>query len=297
MKLNEFGALLVLGALWGASFLFIRMASPVLGPFALMDFRVLIAGFVLLFYALLIKKLPDLKVKWKEYLVLGTLNAAIPFTLIAFSALHLTASITAILNATTPLFSAVIAHFGLKEPLSRKKIIGIPLGMAGVAILVGWSPVAPTLSVILSVIFSLLAAIFYGIGGVYTKRHFSGTSSLDLAIGQQMGAGILLLPFCLLNPPHHPMTVTVLLAVIALAVLSTSIAYLLFFFLMSRVGPTKSLSVTFLVPFFGILWGMLFLGESMSLGTIIGLITILASTILITEVKIRGTQKRIVKPG
>lgn len=104
MKPKELGALLLLGALWGASFIFIRIAAPVLGPIWLIDLRVWIAGVVLLIYALIVRKLPDFKKEWKYYLMLGLLNAAIPFSLIAYSAVHLNASLTAILNATTPLF-------------------------------------------------------------------------------------------------------------------------------------------------------------------------------------------------
>lgn len=292
MKISEFAALLLLGALWGASFLFIRIASPVLGPFALMDFRVLIAGFFLLIYAWMIKKLPDFKTKWKGYLILGALNAAIPFTLIATSALNLSASITSILNATTPLFTALVARIWLKESLSKGKIIGIPIGFVGVVILVGWSPIPLTTPVLMSIGLSLLAAVFYGIGGVYVKREFARTPPLALAIGQQIGAGLFLFPMSLLNPPQEPVTLPVLVSVVSLAVLSTSIGYLLYFYLIGNVGPTKTLSVTFLVPLFGIFWGMLFLNEKMSPGTIIGLLTILASTVLITEVKFKKSPQK-----
>lgn len=291
MNIKELGTLLLLGALWGASFLFIRIASPVLGPFMLVDLRLLIAGFFLLVYAWIIKKLPDFKSKWKEYLVLGILNAAIPFTLIAYSALHLTASITAILNATTPLFTAIVARFWLKESLSRKKIIGIFIGIAGVAILVGWDPTAFTSTVFLSTCLSLLAAIFYGIGGVYTKRTFKSTPPLALAIWQQIGAGFLLIPLSIANPIGVPVTPIVIFAVIGLAILSTSFGYLLYFDLIANIGPTKTLSVTFLVPLFGIIWGMLFLNEKMSIGTIIGLIMILGSITFITEVRIKRPLK------
>ncbi len=292
MKITEFSALLILGALWGASFLFMRIASPVLGPLVLIDVRVMIAGLFLLIYALLIRRLPNLKAKWKEYLLLGAFNAAIPFTLIATSTLHLTASIAAILNATTPVFTAIVARIWLKETLTLRKLIGIPIGMVGVVILVGWSSVSLTFTVIISICFSLLAALFYGIGGVYTKRVFVGEPPLTLATGQQLGAGLLLIPFSVTNLPHQPVTFTVAIAVISLAIFSTSIGYLLYFYLIHHVGPTKTLSVTFLVPLFGVIFGVLFLHEHISVGTIIGLITIFGSTMFMNDVKLKKTVKK-----
>lgn len=291
MNPKELGALLLLGALWGASFLFIRVAAPVLGPIWLIDLRVLIAGIVLLIYALIVRKLPHFKSQWKSYLLLGLLNALIPFVLIAYSAIHLNASLTAILNATTPLFTAIVARFWLGELLSVRKVIGILVGLTGVCILMGWSSVPFTVEVWLSIGASLMAALFYGIGGVYTKRTFTGTPPLALSIGQQLSAGLILIPFSVVSVPTAPISLTVILAVLGLAVLSTSIGYLLYFYLVERVGPTKTVSVTFLVPLFGILWGVLLLNEQITVGTIVGLLVILAGIILMNGIQ---KQKKII---
>lgn len=285
MKPKELGALLLLGALWGASFIFIRIAAPVLGPIWLIDLRVWIAGIVLLIYALIVRKLPDFKREWKYYLMLGLLNAAIPFTLIAYSAVHLNASLTAILNATTPLFTAIVARFWLKEYLSVRKVIGILIGLAGVCILMGWSAVPFTLEVWLSIGASLTAALFYGIGSVYTKRTFTNTPALSLSIGQQLAAGIILIPLSAVTVPTATISLTVMIAVLGLAVLCTAIGYLLYFYLVEHVGPTKTVSVTFLVPLFGILWGILLLNEHITLGTIVGLIVIFIGVILMNGIQ------------
>src|SRR5579883_1329186 len=195
MKPRDSLFLLLLAALWGGSFLFIRLASPVIGPVVLMDARVLIAGLALLVYAALLARMPDLWRRWRAYLLLGGLNAAAPFTLIAFAELHLPASLAAILNATTPLFGAVVAFFWLHDRMTAKKIVGILIGVIGVVVLVGWSPFPLTPLVLLSVGASLLAACFYGIGGVYSKVAFQKEPPLALAMGQQLGAGVVLLPF------------------------------------------------------------------------------------------------------
>lgn len=285
MKPKELGALLLLGALWGASFIFIRIAAPVLGPIWLIDLRVWIAGTVLLIYALIVRKLPDFKKEWKYYLMLGLLNAAIPFSLIAYSAVHLNASLTAILNATTPLFTAIVARIWLKEYLSVRKVIGILIGLVGVCILMGWSSVPFTLEVWLSIGASLTAALFYGIGSVYTKLTFTNTPALSLSIGQQLAAGIILIPLSVVTVPTATISLTVMIAVLGLAVLCTAIGYLLYFYLVEHVGPTKTVSVTFLVPLFGIFWGILLLNEHITLGTIVGLIVIFIGVILMNGVQ------------
>lgn len=285
MKPKELGALLLLGALWGASFIFIRIAAPVLGPIWLIDLRVWIAGIVLLIYAFIVRKLPDFKKEWKYYLMLGLLNAAIPFSLIAYSAVHLNASLTAILNATTPLFTAIVARIWLKEYLSVRKVIGILIGLVGVCILMGWSSVPFTLEVWLSIGASLTAALFYGIGSVYTKLTFTNTPALSLSIGQQLAAGIILIPLSVVTVPTATISLTVMIAVLGLAVLCTAIGYLLYFYLVEHVGPTKTVSVTFLVPLFGIFWGILLLNEHITLGTIVGLIVIFIGVILMNGVQ------------
>lgn len=291
MRIKDIGALLLLAALWGGSFLFMRIAVPVFGPFVLAELRVALAGGALLVYAAASRALPALRTQAKQFLILGALNAAIPYTLIATAELHLTASLAAILNATTPLFTAVVAAVWLKDRLGAKKRIGLVLGIVGVAILVDWSPLPFGTVVALSIAASLAASLSYGLAGVFSKAAFTGVPPLALAIGQQVGASALLLPFALpaavVAPPSRP-SLAVVCTVLALAVLSTSLAYLLYFYLIVNVGPMGAVSVTFLIPVFGVLWSALFLHERLRVGTIIGLVVILASVILVTGVQVRG---------
>ncbi|GHO50223.1 DMT family transporter [Ktedonospora formicarum] len=164
MKIKDGGSLFLLSVLWGGSFLFIRIAAPVLGPVVLMTMRVLIAGAALLLVVLATRNHLELRQRWRHYLVIGIINSAIPFTLIAAAELHLTAGLAAILNATTPLFGAVIAAIWIKEALTIPKVIGLMLGLLGVGVLVGWSPFPLTIELGLSIAASLAAAACYGFG-------------------------------------------------------------------------------------------------------------------------------------
>ncbi|KJS82116.1 MAG: membrane protein [Peptococcaceae bacterium BICA1-8] len=284
MKPKELFALFILAVIWGASFLFIRIVSPVLGPFLTVELRVVIAFFALYFYSLSIKKAPVLREYWKQYLIIGALNAAIPFTLIAAAALNLNASITSILNSLTPLFAVLVAWGWLKEKLTIKKCIGILLGSIGVIILVGWSPLPLTKTVILSALLSVSATISYAFAGTYAKKVFAGFSPLSVSIGQQLGAALVLLPFSLFFLPQKPVTSVVVLSMIGLSIFCTAIAYLLYYYLLANVGPTKTLSVTFLVPIFGTLWGVIFLKETITQGMLVGFAVILLSILLISEI-------------
>jgi drug/metabolite transporter (DMT)-like permease len=169
MPPKQLTALLLLSALWGGSFLFIRVAAPVLGPVILVELRVLIAGIALLMYALLSRRLPELRSRWTTFLVIGLFNSAMPFLLVSTAELHLTASLAATLNAATPLSGALVAAFWLGEALSGRKALGLLLGLFGVAVLVGLGPILLTPAALLSIGASLLATVSYGFAAVYTK--------------------------------------------------------------------------------------------------------------------------------
>jgi drug/metabolite transporter (DMT)-like permease len=284
-------ALLLLGAIWGSSFLFIRVAVPALGPFVLMELRVGLAAAALALLAVAVGRLPKLRSRWKGLLALGAFNAAIPFSLIAASEISLTASLAAILNATTALFAAVVAAAWMGEALTKGKVAGLVMGIVGVAVLVGWTPIALNGVVLLSVGASLLAAFSYALGGVYAKQTFAGAPPLALAIGQQTGAAMLLLPLAAASVPAEVPSLPVTLSTLALALLCTAMAYLLYFYLISSVGPTKTLTVTFLSPVFGALFGVLFLDEPVGIGTILGLGIILSSVALVTGIRLFGKEK------
>ncbi len=290
MSRRDLSLLFILAAMWGGSFLFIRVSAPVLGPVVLGEVRVGLAAAALLLYAGFSRHRPALRTRWKSYLMLGLLNAAIPFVLIATAELHLTAALAAILNATTPLFGAVVAAVWLGEAFTRAKGMGLVLGVSGVAVLVGWSPLRFDVSTVVAIGASLLAALSYGVGGAYARRAFKGAQPLDLAIGQQAAATLLLFPLAVPSAVGHTLSISispvVAFSVVMLSLLCTAVAYILYFALIASVGSTKTLSVTLLAPLFGVLWGALFLRETVSLSTVLGMVIILSSVFFVTGLKV-----------
>jgi drug/metabolite transporter (DMT)-like permease len=286
MRAGDLGRLLLLSALWGASFIFIRIAAPALGPVVLVWTRVLIAGLLLAAYALASRRSIGLREHWPQYLVLGLFNSALPFVLISAAELHLSASLAAMLNATSPLFGAVIAFFWLRDPLTVRKLGGLALGILGVTILAGWSPITLDTVVVLSIFASLAGAASYGLASVYTKARVRNVPALGMAAGSQLAASLLLSPLVPFTWPTVMPSTTVLLCTLALAVGSTAFAYLLFFRLVVDVGPTKALTVTFLVPVFGVLWGAIFLQEPVGISTFVGGLVVLAGTALVVGVRL-----------
>jgi drug/metabolite transporter (DMT)-like permease len=282
MRPKDFAGLVVLGALWGGSFLFIRVAVPALGPFLLVELRVGLAAAALLLYALVAGRLPKIRSRWKSFLVLGFFNAAVPFSLISAAEIHLTASLAAILNSTTVMFTAMVAAVWLGDPLTARKLIGIVLGVVGVTVLVGWDPTPLNGVVLLSVAAMLVASLSYALGATYVKRSFSGIPPLGMAIGQLGAATVLLLPLSVASFPGETPSLPVVFSMLGLALLSTAAAYLIYFRLIENVGPTSTVTVTLLVPVFGLLFGVLLLDEPFGSGTIAGLAIILFSVVLIT---------------
>ena len=292
MRPRELAALFVLAAVWGGSFLFIRVAAPALGPFPLAAGRVTIAALLLWLGMRALGQRPALRPHARKLLVLGALNAALPFSLIAAAELRLTASLAALLNATVPLWSALFGLLWLGERVNVRRAAGLLLGVAGVGVLVGWSPVAMTRETALSVVAVLVACCGYALAGVYARRQLAGVPSATLALGQQVGAAAwLVAPALWRLPDAHP-TRPATLALGALVLLSTVLAYLLYFHLIATVGPTKTSTTTYLLPFFGMLWGALFLGEPVTGGMVAGLAIILASVVLVNEVRVGALAAR-----
>ena len=291
MKPKDLGALMLLGALWGGSFLFIRVAVPALGPFVLMELRVGLAVLALTLYALAVGRLSKLRARWREFLIIGTVNTAIPFSLIAAAEINLTASLAAILNSTTVMFTALVAAVWMGDPLTIRKVVGVILGIVGVAALVGWDPIELSGVVLLSVGAMLAASLSYALGAVYIKRTFKGIPPLSMSLGQLTGGAIVLLPLAAASLPGERPSAAVTLSVLGLALLSTAVAYLLYFRLIENVGPTSTVTVTLLVPVFGLLFGVLLLDEPFGLGTLAGLAMILSSVALVTGIGLGYTKE------
>ncbi len=272
--------LTTLAALWGGSFVFMRYAVPAVGPVPLTFARVALAALVLFLLAAARRKVPDLRLHWRGFAIVGLVNSALPFVLFCFAEQTIGASTAAILNATSPFFGAVAAAIWLGEALTARKIAGMTLGLAGVALLVGLQPEAPTRDTIVAIVACLVAALCYGLGAVYAKKRMQGVPSFALACGSQLSAAIILAPALPFASVPGPVTSWVVFNVAALAIASTAIAYLIYFRLIADIGPSRALTVTFLIPLFGVVWGYVFLDEAITLSMLTGGALIVAGTAL-----------------
>jgi drug/metabolite transporter (DMT)-like permease len=273
--------LIVLAAIWGGSFLFMRIAAPVLGPAVLIEFRVLAAALFLAAVGMVLKKRLDLRANWKHYFVLGFFNSAFPFLLFAFAARTLPASLLAVLNATTPMWGTLLSAIWTRQAIAARTLLGLVLGTSGVALLVGFDHAAARPGAALAVASVVLASACYGLASVYA-RSARKVEPFANAHGTMWTSSLMVLPALLLFPPAGSPTPGIAAAVLALGVVCSGIAYLLYFRLIEEVGPASALTVTFLSPVFGILWGVLFLGETIGWTTLAGCSIVLLGTALVT---------------
>jgi drug/metabolite transporter (DMT)-like permease len=239
-----------------------------------------------LLYALAAGRVPKIRRRWRSFLILGFLNAAVPFSLISAAEIHLTASLAAILNSSTVMFTAMVAAIWMGDVLTARKLVGIVLGIVGVTVLVGWDPIPLNGVVLLSVAAMLVASLSYALGATYVKSSFSGIPPLGMAIGQLGAATALLLPSSVVSFPGEVPSSAVIFSMLGLALLSTAAAYLIYFRLIENVGPTSTVTVTLLVPVFGLVFGVLLLDEPFGPGTLAGLGIILSSVVLITGISL-----------
>lgn len=281
MSAGDVGRLVLLAAVWGLAFVFIRVAVMPLGPVALVEMRQVIAGMVLVLYARSIGLSLEVRNRWRIYLPIALLNSALPFVLIAAAQRELTASYTVILVSTSPLFAALISAVALDDPLTLRKTGGLVLGIAGVALLIGWNPSALDLPPLWAIAAVLAAALLYAIAGVYTRIRAQGIPPMATAAASQLASAALVLPFVAVGPPAAMPTALEWLNVIALALLSSALAFILYFQLIRNIGPVKTLTVNFLTPLFGVGGGALLLGERITANMLGGAAVILVGTALV----------------
>lgn len=273
--------LVLLAAIWGSSFLFTRIAVPVLGPAVLIEYRVAFAAVFLAITGFFLNKRLDLKANWKHFLILGFFNSAFPFLLFAYAAHTLTASVLSVLNATAPMWGALIGAVWSHQPISGKQALGLVLGTGGVALLVGFDAVTSKPGAGIAIAATLVAAICYSVASAYAKSA-RAVEPFANAHGSMWAATVLTLPALAFFPSPGTPTPGIMAAALALGVMCTGLAYILYFKLIEDIGTTSALTVTFLNPIFGILWGALFLGEIVGWYTIAGAAIVIVGTALVT---------------
>lgn len=278
MTRADLARLALLGAIWGASFLFVRIVSPAIGPLLTADLRMLVAGIALVLWFRLVGFDPQWRRWLREYAIVGLLTSGLPFLLYAYGALSLSAGQMSVINATSPMWGALMAAALLGERLTRRRIAGLALGVAGVALIA--RPTGEALH-LLPVAACLGAAWCYGFTAAYLRRWARAAPAKGMAVGTQLSAGLIMLPLVALWPPAAAPTPFIAACVLALGLVCGAVAYLLYFRLIENVGPAGALTVTYLVPLFGMLWGALFLGEALTLSMLAGAALVILGTVFV----------------
>lgn len=292
MRRRDVAELLALAALWGGSFLFMRVAVPAFGPLALAFLRVFGAALMLVPLLAARGELASLRRHWRPIAVVGFVNSALPFLCFAYAALTINAGVSAIFNSATPLFAAIVAWLWLGDRMTPLRIAGLAIGFSGV-LWIGWDKAdfGPGGSAA-AIGACLLATMSYGIAPSLTKRRLGGVPPLAVAAGSQVAAAIFLAVPALLAWPAQAPSAPAWGMVALLAFFGTGLAYLLYFRLIANAGPANAVAVTYLIPIFAVAWGGLFLGERLTLPLIAGCAVIFVGTALATGMLPRRSARR-----
>ncbi len=296
MKPRDLIELLTLAALWGGSFLFMRMGAGEFGPVALAGLRVLGAALFLLPLLALRGQLGDLRAAWRPIAVVGVTNSALPFVLFAYATLSITGGLASIFNAAAPLFGALVAWIWLHEQLNRSRIVGLGVGLLGVVGL-AWSNVNADAGFKpggsgWAIVACLAATLLYGFSANYTKRRLNGVAPLAVAAGSQSFAALFLIIPAIVWWPTQAPSLRAWSALAVLSIVCTGAAYILYFRLIAHVGASKAITVTFLIPAFGVAWGAWFLGELVTSAMLLGCAIIVLGTALASGFLVLPERKR-----
>ena len=278
MRGADLARLVVLAMLWSLSFVFMRVVAGPLSPVWTATLRILVGGLALVGFLVATGVDAGLRRHWRAYLVVGLVNSAAPFLLFAWAALTLPASYLVVLNAAAPMFTAVGAALLFGERLGGVKAAGLAAGALGVGLVSRAGPLDPTPIVMLALAASLAAAACYATAGLWLKRHGGGLAPVAIAAWSQTFGGLALFPVALATPMPGPLTAGVIANLLGLALLCSALAYLLYYRLVRDAGPTRAMTVAFLMPPFGMVWGATFLGETITLPMLVGTALVIAGT-------------------
>jgi drug/metabolite transporter (DMT)-like permease len=284
MRPRDLLDLLALAALWGASFLFMRHAAPAFGPIALVQVRVAVAAAILAVLLLVRGERSGLRTHASALGFIGVMNSALPFMLLTYATLYVTGGFAAILNATTPMWAALVGWVWLRDRIRPLQWVGLGIGAIGVAALL-WGQLdfragSTQWQITLAIGAALLGSLAYGTSATFAKRRLGGVPPLVVATGSQIVAAMVMLPLAIIAWPEQTPGGSAWASAIALAAGCTALAYLLYFRLIARVGAVRAAAVTFLVPVFATVWGSVFLAEELTLQMLVGGCVILAGTAL-----------------
>ena len=282
MNLRNFCELLLLSAIWGSSFLFLRIASPAFGPIFLIEMRVLSGLLVLLPVFFVMRKYQEFKLHWKMILLVSLLNMAIPFCFFAYSALNMGAGLLSIMNATVPIFTAMVGFLYFRQRLSQLGFAGLVVGLLGVAILMSESRAESGITSDLAIPAALFASILYGIAINLAAHKLQGVSGITITTGSLFFSSAILLPLAIRSRPEVIPEGVIWLSVLTLGIVCTGFGYVLFYRLIAEIGSQRAITTTYLIPLFSIFWGSLFLGETLTVAMFLGGVTVLLGVALTT---------------
>jgi len=282
LKLRFYVILVVLAAIWGSSFMFARISVGEFGAIPLSAARSTIAALTLYAIMVMSGKAGQFWRHWKHFCVLGLISTALPFTFITITTQFSTAGFASILNALTPIMSAGVAWVWLRENLTMTMMVGIGLSFVGVIVMITDTQSVSTDLVFLPVLFGLLSAFFYGLTGNYSRKFMTGVPSIVLATGCQVFAALFMVPPALFLWPDHAISTAGWINATVLGLLCTGLAFILYFHLLEHIGVARTVIVTYLIPVFGMLWGFIFLDESITHSMIGGAALILSGIALTT---------------
>jgi drug/metabolite transporter (DMT)-like permease len=283
MPVSDLAKLLFLGAVWGGAFIFLRVAVPEVGPLLTSALRVSLAAFVLVSYAIVTGVGMHWRRNLKPYAIVGLFAAAIPFSCFSFAALYLPAAYLAVLNSTAPLFGAVFSVMWLDDRLTVSKLIGLITGIVGVAILVGAGSFELNIITLLAAAACLAAAASYAVSSIIVKKivrrseQHAGLHPIAIAAGSLVFGAFVMVPVIPFSLPPVMPSLLALTCIAGLSIVSSGIAQAMFIPLIVKIGPTRAMSVTFLIPLFSMLWGFIFLNESVKASTLVGSAVVLAA--------------------
>ncbi|MED5411499.1 MAG: DMT family transporter [Pseudomonadota bacterium] len=273
---RDYIELLILSAIWGSSFLFLRIASPEFGPIFLIELRVASGLLILMPICLLLGKFKELKQNWKIISIVGLANMAIPFCFFAYSALNMGAGALSIINATVPFFTALIAFILYQQKLSRIGLLGLLIGFSGVVALVFDPSESSGITSKLAIPSALFACVLYGLALNLVAQKLQGVSGISITAGGLLFSTLFLFPLAILERPEVVPLGSVWVSVLALGIVCTGFGYILFYRLIARIGSQQAIMTTYLIPIFSILWGNLFLAESITVFMVLGVILVLS---------------------
>lgn len=290
MNIRILTQLVLLGMIWGSSFMFQRITVPAIGVMPTAAGRLALSAMVLVAALALMRRRLDWRAHWRDYFMIGLISAALPFAFFAFAAKSLPAGYSAVLNATVPLFTVLIVWAAGTRP-SASKLVGVVVGILGVVTLARFGALEPSWMTTAAFAACLAASVLYAFNARTLSARFKTADPLVVAAGSQLGAALALAPFGLSSLPAQMPALGALAALLALGVICTGLAYGLFFRLIREAGSERAVTVTFLVPVFAQVWGALFIGEAITWASAIGCALVLFAVALIFE-RVPGLRPR-----